>query len=216
MESPSLEISESHLDKVLCSLLWVTLLGQGVGLGDPQRSLPTPTMLWFCGCDCVILWDSFYFYPSCSFMSLNILCIYPAWRRVDLTPLSSVWFLPSLGVSVHYGAEGINRACVINSLFNVFLNVFIFCIEIFSSWFLFKRFCSSPLLKDWSLNALLLRSVSLMLRSQRKKSRGVFKWQQALCSFTEKKASNLLVFAFLRWGKHVRILHHTRSQTFTS
>jgi len=26
----------------------VTLLGQGVGLGDPQRSLPTPTILWFC------------------------------------------------------------------------------------------------------------------------------------------------------------------------
>jgi len=26
----------------------VTLLGQGVGLGDPQRSLPTPTMLGFC------------------------------------------------------------------------------------------------------------------------------------------------------------------------
>jgi len=34
---------------VLCSLLWVTLLGQGVGLGDPQRVLPTPTTLWFCG-----------------------------------------------------------------------------------------------------------------------------------------------------------------------
>jgi len=33
---------------VLCSLLWVTLLWQGVGLGDPQRSLPTPTILWFC------------------------------------------------------------------------------------------------------------------------------------------------------------------------
>ena len=36
----------------LCSALgrphlqrWVTLLGQGVGLGDPQRSLPTPTIL---------------------------------------------------------------------------------------------------------------------------------------------------------------------------
>jgi len=28
---------------VLCPLLWVTLLGQGAGLGDPQRSLP------FCG-----------------------------------------------------------------------------------------------------------------------------------------------------------------------
>jgi len=27
----------------------VTLLGQGVGLGDPQRSLPTPNILWFCG-----------------------------------------------------------------------------------------------------------------------------------------------------------------------
>jgi len=26
-------------------LLWVTLLGQGVGLGDPQRALPTPTTL---------------------------------------------------------------------------------------------------------------------------------------------------------------------------
>jgi len=33
---------------VLCSLLWVTLLGQGVGLGDPQRSLPTPAMLGSC------------------------------------------------------------------------------------------------------------------------------------------------------------------------
>ena len=26
-------------------LLWVTLLGQGVGLDDPQRALPTPTIL---------------------------------------------------------------------------------------------------------------------------------------------------------------------------
>jgi len=33
---------------VLCSLLWVTLLRQGVGLGDPQRALPAPTILWFC------------------------------------------------------------------------------------------------------------------------------------------------------------------------
>jgi len=31
----------TRLAAVLCSLLWVTLLGQGVGLGDPQRSLPT-------------------------------------------------------------------------------------------------------------------------------------------------------------------------------
>ena len=28
VESPSLEIFKTHLDKVLCSLLWVTLLGQ--------------------------------------------------------------------------------------------------------------------------------------------------------------------------------------------
>jgi len=47
VESPSLEIFKTCLDKVLCSLLWVTLLGQGVGLGDPQRSLPTPNILWF-------------------------------------------------------------------------------------------------------------------------------------------------------------------------
>ena len=45
VESPSLEIFQTHLDAVLCSLLWVTLLGQGVGLGDPQRALPTPTIL---------------------------------------------------------------------------------------------------------------------------------------------------------------------------
>ena len=41
VESSSLEIFQPRLDTVLCPLLWVTLLGQGVGLGDPQRSLPT-------------------------------------------------------------------------------------------------------------------------------------------------------------------------------
>jgi len=45
VESPSLEIFKPCLDAVLCSLLWVTLLGQEVGLGDPQRSLPTPDIL---------------------------------------------------------------------------------------------------------------------------------------------------------------------------
>ena len=32
----------------MCSLLWVTLLRQRVGLGDPQRPPPTPNILWFC------------------------------------------------------------------------------------------------------------------------------------------------------------------------
>jgi len=45
VESPFVEMFKPCLDAVLCSLLWVTLLGQGVGLGDPQRSLPTPTIL---------------------------------------------------------------------------------------------------------------------------------------------------------------------------
>jgi len=45
VESPSLEIFETRPDMVLCSLPWVTLLRQRVGLGDPQRSLPTPTIL---------------------------------------------------------------------------------------------------------------------------------------------------------------------------
>ena len=45
VESPSLEIFQPRLAAVLCPLLWVTLLGQGVGLGDPQRSLPTPHIL---------------------------------------------------------------------------------------------------------------------------------------------------------------------------
>jgi len=45
VESHSLEMFKPCLDKVLCSLLWVTLLWQGVGQGGPQRSLPTPTIL---------------------------------------------------------------------------------------------------------------------------------------------------------------------------
>jgi len=45
VESPSLEKFKTRLDKVLCSLLWVTLLRRGVGLDDPQRSLPTPNIL---------------------------------------------------------------------------------------------------------------------------------------------------------------------------
>jgi len=45
VESPSLEIFQTRLAAVLCPLLWVTLLGQGVGVDDPQRSLPTPTIL---------------------------------------------------------------------------------------------------------------------------------------------------------------------------
>jgi len=45
VESPSLEIFKTCLDPVLCSLLWVTLLWQGAGLGDPQRTLPTPNIL---------------------------------------------------------------------------------------------------------------------------------------------------------------------------
>jgi len=45
VESPSLEIFQPRLAAVLCSLLWVTLLGQGVGPDDPQRALPTTTIL---------------------------------------------------------------------------------------------------------------------------------------------------------------------------
>ncbi|PKU32332.1 hypothetical protein llap_17364 [Limosa lapponica baueri] len=48
VESPSLEILKTPLDAFLCNLLWVTLLWQGAGLDDLQRSLPTPTILSFC------------------------------------------------------------------------------------------------------------------------------------------------------------------------
>ena len=43
VESPSLEILKTHLDAVQPTLgdpAWA-----GVGLGDPQRSLPTPNIL---------------------------------------------------------------------------------------------------------------------------------------------------------------------------
>ena len=45
VDSPSLEIFRPLLDEVLCNLLWVTLLWRGGGLDDPQRSLPTATIL---------------------------------------------------------------------------------------------------------------------------------------------------------------------------
>jgi len=45
VESPSLEIIKTRLNAVLCCLLWVTLLRQGVWTVDPQRTLPTPTIL---------------------------------------------------------------------------------------------------------------------------------------------------------------------------
>jgi len=53
VESPSLEIFKTPLAAVLCSLLWVTLLGQGAGLGDPRGPCqPQPF------CDAVIIaWD---------------------------------------------------------------------------------------------------------------------------------------------------------------
>ena len=44
VESPSLEIFQPRLDKVLWSLVWVTLLGQGVGLGDPRGPFQPPPL----------------------------------------------------------------------------------------------------------------------------------------------------------------------------
>jgi len=42
VESPSLEIFQPHLAAVLCSLLWVTLLGQGDGLDGPWGGCSSP------------------------------------------------------------------------------------------------------------------------------------------------------------------------------
>ena len=50
VESPSLEIFKTHLDTVLCSLLWVTLLWQGGWTGWPTEVPVNP-------CRAVILWD---------------------------------------------------------------------------------------------------------------------------------------------------------------
>jgi len=42
VESPSLEIFKTRLDKVLCSLLWVTLLQQGAWIGGPTEVPSNP------------------------------------------------------------------------------------------------------------------------------------------------------------------------------
>ena len=59
---------------MLCPLLWVTLLGQGVGLGDPQRSLPTPTMLGFCD-------SGFQPFPSSEVLLPTDLFIFWGWKE---------------------------------------------------------------------------------------------------------------------------------------
>ena len=73
--SPSLEIFKSPLAAVLCSLLWVTLLGQGVGLGDPRDPFqPLPC------------WDSETLrsgYPVPEAASLPSPA--PAWRHGDVS-----------------------------------------------------------------------------------------------------------------------------------
>ena len=51
VESPSLEIFQPRLDKVLCSLLWVTLLQQEGWTGWPTEVPSNPdhsVILWFC------------------------------------------------------------------------------------------------------------------------------------------------------------------------
>lgn len=48
MESPPLEVLKSQLDKVLGSLLSLTLLEQKIGLDDLKKSLLTSAILWFC------------------------------------------------------------------------------------------------------------------------------------------------------------------------
>ena len=70
MISPSLEILKTRLDAVLCSLLWVTLLWQGVGLGDPRGPFQPRSF-----CDSVITEES-----SCTLYSsrnqhLSTLCL---------------------------------------------------------------------------------------------------------------------------------------------
>ena len=45
VESPSLEAFRTRLDAFLCALVEVCLLKQKDGQDDPQRSLPTPTVL---------------------------------------------------------------------------------------------------------------------------------------------------------------------------
>jgi len=50
VESPSLEIFQTHLDAVLCSLLWVTLLGQGLDWVTHRGPFQPPPC-----CDSVIL-----------------------------------------------------------------------------------------------------------------------------------------------------------------
>ena len=51
VDSPSLEILESHLDAVLASQLCVALLEWQFGADDLQRCLPTSISLWFWFCE---------------------------------------------------------------------------------------------------------------------------------------------------------------------
>ena len=101
VESPSLEIFQPRLDAVLCSLLWVTLLGQGVGLGDRPTEVPSNPchagilwLLWFCD----FLNQSFaieYFYSNYTTKHHEILVNFDHSSKLLLSILNGqqVWLL---------------------------------------------------------------------------------------------------------------------------
>ena len=75
VESPCLDICQTHLDTTLCDPLWGICVSWGVGLNDLLRSLPTPAMLWSCDSAIAMLWSAcwwevvFCFACACSFCS---------------------------------------------------------------------------------------------------------------------------------------------------
>lgn len=66
VESPSVELFQTHLDMVLATSSGWPWLSRVVGLDDLQRCLPTSAILWFCGQILLTLASL----PSCNYMHL--------------------------------------------------------------------------------------------------------------------------------------------------
>ena len=72
VESPSMEVCKTHLD-ICCS---------GAGLHDNQRSLPTPTILWFCELN-LIQMNSPWIYSNCVLHWQTKCFAWKWWPKVD-------------------------------------------------------------------------------------------------------------------------------------
>ena len=127
-------LARLHSPKLAACCRWLCF-GRRVGLDDPQRSLPTPTILWFCDsvirwfCDSAILW-------FCDSVKAAIPCLQGESGSFPPNRTSSSVFR----AQAHAVLEGLGWMCCIPSLKS-------------KLWFAYFATCVAPALKEGSVHA---------------------------------------------------------------